>query len=75
VRTPHHILTTRMELWGFIKPLAQNKVVHIEFSLRLSFYLKRSLRSYTVGTTVGFPVETIEALAPRSCHRTLRKCP
>jgi hypothetical protein len=30
----------------------------------LSFYLRCSLGGYTVGTTAGFPVEIIEALAP-----------
>jgi hypothetical protein len=68
VRMLHHILTTRMELSGFIKLLAQNKVVHIEPSLRLSFYLRHSLGGYTVGTTVGFPVKIMEALAPQP-HR------
>jgi hypothetical protein len=34
----------------------------MELSLCLSFYLRRSLRVYTVGTTSGFPVETMEAL-------------
>jgi hypothetical protein len=65
-----HILTTRMELWGFIKLSAQNKVVHMKLSLRLSFYLRHSLGGYTVATTVGFPVEIVEALAPHSCHQT-----
>jgi hypothetical protein len=36
----------------------------MELRLRLSFYLRRSLEDYTVGTTAGFPVETVEALAP-----------
>jgi hypothetical protein len=36
----------------------------MELSLRLSFYLRRSLEDYTVGTTVGFPVEIVEVLAP-----------
>jgi hypothetical protein len=35
--TPHHLLTTQTKLWGFIKPSARNKVVHIELNLRLSF--------------------------------------
>jgi hypothetical protein len=51
---PCHLLTTRMELWGFIKPLAQNKAVHMELSLHLSFLLGHSLRSYTVDTIAGF---------------------
>jgi hypothetical protein len=65
VPTPHHILTTRMEPWGFIKSSTQNKVVHMELSLRLSFYIRCSLRSYTVGTTAGFPIKIVEALAPQ----------
>jgi hypothetical protein len=68
----HHILTARMELWGFIKSSAQNKAVHMELSLRLSFYLKRNLGGYTVGTTTGFSVEIVEALALQPCRRILR---
>jgi hypothetical protein len=51
---PHHILTTRMELWSFIKLSAQNKAVHIELSLCLSFYLRCNHSGYKVGTTTGF---------------------
>jgi hypothetical protein len=40
----------------------------MEFSLCLSFYLKPNLRGYTVGTTVEFPVEIVEALALQSHH-------
>jgi hypothetical protein len=47
----------------------------MELSLRLSFYLKRSLGGYTVGTTAGFPVEIVEALAPQPHRRTPQKCP
>jgi hypothetical protein len=36
----------------------------MELSLRLSLYLKCSLGGYMVGTTVGFPIEIVEALAP-----------
>jgi hypothetical protein len=64
MQIPHHILTTQMEPWGFIKPSAQNKIVLMKLSLCLSFYLRCSLGGYTVGTTVGFPVEIMEALAP-----------
>jgi hypothetical protein len=74
VRTPHHILTTEMELWGFIKSSARNKALHMEISLRLSFYLRRSLGGYTVGTTTAFPIEIVEALAQQSHHRILQKC-
>jgi hypothetical protein len=35
----------------------------MELSLCLSFYLRRSLRGYTMGTTMGFPVKIGEALA------------
>jgi hypothetical protein len=41
----------------------QNKEVHMELSLCLSFYLRRSLGGYMVGTTVAFPVKTVETLA------------
>jgi hypothetical protein len=61
---PHHILTTQIEPWGFIKSSAQNKALHMKLSLRLIFYHKRSLGGYMVGTTVGFPIEIMEALAP-----------
>jgi hypothetical protein len=60
----HHFLTIRMEQWGFIKSSTQNKAVHMELSLRLSFQLRRILRGYTMGTTVGFQVAAMEALAP-----------
>jgi hypothetical protein len=50
----HHILTTQMEPRGFIKPSASNQAVYMELSLHLSFYLKRNLGGYTVGTTIGF---------------------
>jgi hypothetical protein len=75
VRMPHHILTTRMEPLGFFNSLAQNKAVHMELSLRLSFYLRRGLGGYTVGTTVGFPDEIVEALAPEFCRRIPQLCP
>jgi hypothetical protein len=32
-------------------------------SLRLSFYLRQSLKGYTVDTTVAFPIKIVEALA------------
>jgi hypothetical protein len=58
-----------MELWDFIKSSAQNKVVHMELSLGLSFQLRCSLGGYTVGTTMGFRVMTMEALAPWPHHQ------
>jgi hypothetical protein len=75
VQIPHHILTTWTEPWDFIKSSALYLSVHKELSLRLSFYLRRSLKSYTVGTTTGFPVEIIEALASQSRCRILWMCP
>jgi hypothetical protein len=42
----------------------------MELSLCLSFYLRCSLGGYMVGTTAGFPVRTVEALAPRF-HRQI----
>jgi hypothetical protein len=66
VRMLHHILITRMEPRGFIKLLAYNHAVHMELSIRLSFYLRCSLEGYTVGTTMGFLVKIMEALAPQS---------
>jgi hypothetical protein len=56
-----HTLTTHTEPWSFIKPSAQNKVVHMKLGIRLSFYLRHSLRGYTVGTTVGFLGNIVEA--------------
>jgi hypothetical protein len=32
----------------------------MELSLHLSFNLRRSLGSYTVGTTIGLPIEFVE---------------
>jgi hypothetical protein len=64
VQIQHHILITQMELWDFIKLSVLYLLVHMELSFRLSFYLRRSLGGYTVGTTTGFPVEIVEALAP-----------
>jgi hypothetical protein len=52
------------EPWGIMKSSAQNKAIHMELSIRLSFQLRRSLGGYTVGTTAGFQIETMEALAP-----------
>jgi hypothetical protein len=37
----------------------------MQLSLCLSFYLRHNFRGYTVGTTVGFQVEIVEALAPQ----------
>jgi hypothetical protein len=42
----------------------------MELSLRLRFYLRRSLGGDTVDTTGGFPVKIVEALAPQS-HRSI----
>jgi hypothetical protein len=75
VRIPQHNLTTRTELWDFIKLSALYLSVHMELSLRLSFYLRRSLEGYRVGSTTGFPVEIVEALALQYCHQILWKCP
>jgi hypothetical protein len=36
----------------------------MELGLHLSFYLRHSLRGYTVDTTAGFTVKIVEALAP-----------
>jgi hypothetical protein len=69
VRMPHQILTTWIEPWGFIKSSVQNKAVHMELSLCLSFHLRHSLRGYTVDITTGFLGKTVDALAPRSHHR------
>jgi hypothetical protein len=38
----------------------------MQLSLGLSFYLKRSLRGNMVGTTTGFQVKIVEALAPQT---------
>jgi hypothetical protein len=47
----------------------------MKFSLRLSFYLRHSLRGYIMGTTAGFPVKIMEALAPQSHRQITRRCP
>jgi hypothetical protein len=72
---PHHILTTKMEPWSFIMSLVLYLSVHMELSLRLSFYLIRSLEGYMLGTTAGFSIKIVEDLATQSCRRILRKCP
>jgi hypothetical protein len=64
-----------MESWDIIKSSALYQSVHMELSLCLRFYLMHSLGSYMVGTTMGFPVEIVETLAPQSHRRVLRKCP
>jgi hypothetical protein len=64
VHTLHHILTTQTEPRGFIKPSLYNQAVYMELSLRMSFYLRCSLGSYTVSINAGFPVKIVEALAP-----------
>jgi hypothetical protein len=74
VHMPHHNLTSQTELWGFIKSSLQNKLVHMELSLRQSFYLRHSLGGYMVGTTAGFPIKIGEALAPQSHRRITWKC-
>jgi uncharacterized SAM-dependent methyltransferase len=74
VCTPHHISITQMELWDFIKSLAQNHAVHVELSLRLSFYLRHSLGRYMMGPAMGFLVKIVEALAPQCLCRIPWKC-
>jgi hypothetical protein len=69
---PHHLLTTRAEPWGIIKMAAQNKAVRMKRSLCLSFHLSGSLGGYTVGTTMGFCVATMEDLALWPHHRIPR---
>jgi hypothetical protein len=53
-----------MDPWDFFKSSVLYLLVHIELNLRLSFYLRHSLRGYTVDTTMGFPIKIMEALAP-----------
>jgi hypothetical protein len=48
---------------------------HMKLSIRLNFYLRRSLGGYTVGTTAGFPVEIIEDLTPQTHRQISWKCP
>jgi hypothetical protein len=36
----------------------------MKLSLYLSFYFRHILGVYMVGTTAGFPVEIVEAIAP-----------
>jgi hypothetical protein len=56
VRIPHHILTTWTEPWDFIKSSALYLSVHMEPQV------------YMVGTSMGFPVEIVEGLAPQFHH-------
>jgi hypothetical protein len=64
VHASHQLLTTQTKPWGFIKSSAQNKIVHMELNLHLSFQLYHSLMGYTVGIIAAFHVMTMEALAP-----------
>jgi hypothetical protein len=75
VQKPHHILTTWTEPWGYIKVVsATSHNTYATYPL-LSFYLRCSLEGYTVGTTVGFRVEIVEALAPQSSLPQRTKVP
>jgi hypothetical protein len=74
VRILHHILTTQMKPWDFIKSSVLYLSVHMKLSLHLTFYLRRGLWSYMVDTTAGFPVEIVEALAPQSHRQIPREC-
>jgi hypothetical protein len=53
-----------MEPWGFFKLSVLYLSVQMELILRLSFYLRHSLRGYTVDITTAFPVKIVEALSP-----------
>jgi hypothetical protein len=75
VGIPHYILTTRTEPWGFIKLIALYLSVLMQLCLCLSFYLRRSHVGYIVGTTKGFPIEIMDALAPESHRQISWKCP
>jgi hypothetical protein len=46
-----------------------NQTVHMDLSLYLSFQLSHNLWGYTVGTTMGFRVPTMEAPAQWPHHR------
>jgi hypothetical protein len=63
----HHIQTTRMEPWGFIKSSAQNKVVYMKLSLRMSFYLRRSLGGYMVVAPTLYIIKFCQARSPLGC--------
>jgi hypothetical protein len=51
-----------MESWGFFKSSVLYLSVHMELSLRLSFYLRHSLRGYRVDTIAEFPIKIVKAL-------------
>jgi hypothetical protein len=63
VQILHHFLTTQMEPGDFIKSSVLYLSVHMELGHHLGFYLRRSLRGYTVGTNAGFPLKIVEAIA------------
>jgi hypothetical protein len=71
----HHILTTWTEPWDFIKSSMLYLSVHMELSLQLSFYHRRSLGDYMVGITARFSIEIVEALALQSHRQIPQKCP
>jgi hypothetical protein len=53
VQIPYQIMITRTEPWDFIKSSVIYLSVHMELSLRLSFYPRRSCGGYIVGTVPG----------------------
>jgi hypothetical protein len=55
-------MRTQMEPWDIITSPVLYLSVHMELSLCQSFYHRRSLGGYTVGTTMGFQVEIVEVV-------------
>jgi hypothetical protein len=78
VQMPHHNLTTWMEPRGNIKVVSIKINSTYATSLLLNFHLIRSLEGYTVGTTMGFWVKTVEALPPKNftteSYESARRC-
>jgi hypothetical protein len=59
-----------MEPWDFIKTSVLYLLRHMELILRLSFYLRRCLGGYTLGTTMGFPVEMVGTCSTQGSRAT-----
>jgi hypothetical protein len=47
----------------------------IQFSPLLSYHLEHDLRGYTLGTTMGTPVEIVEAMIPQTSSLDHAKMP
>jgi hypothetical protein len=68
MHTLHHILTTRVEPRGFIKPSMHNQAVNMELSLRLSFLPQTQPRGLHSGHHRGIPSQDRRGWHAESCE-------